>query len=270
MNMDIRKMTSPNHNVGRGGYTPDMLALHTSGNTTQSGINTVMNRANSVSYHFIIAGANFAGHGIVPAYKDGDIIQMVDIANTAWHSGITAAVRNSAAFRNNAHQKVQSRPHSPNQYTIGIAFGDMNLNSWRLTEAQIAAAAWLIKHIHAEVRRIFGYELPLTRERIIGHNQINPVNRANCPGNIQWDNIMAGLVNVPNTPDTDPPQPPAILLPEGVSSWGQNGVAWAMENGISDGTRPRDNITRQEAMTMLFNFYNFMDNNCECTAASNG
>ena len=106
--MQIYKMASPNHNIGRGGNVPDMMVLHTTGNTTQSAINTVMNRANQVSYHFIIAGADFEGHGIVPAYKDGDIFQMVDIANTAWHSGISAAVRNSAAFRNNAHQKVQT------------------------------------------------------------------------------------------------------------------------------------------------------------------
>lgn len=196
--MEIRRMTSPNHNVGRGGQTPDMIVKHTSGNTTQSAINTVMNRANQVSYNFIIAGASFRGHGIVPEYKDGDIIQMVDIKNTAWHSGIDATIRNSTLFKNNAHPIVQRRTQSPNQYTIGIAFGDMNLNGGRLTEAQIASSIWLIKHIQAEVKRIYGYTIPLTRKHIIGHNEINPVNRPNCPGNIQWDRIIAGV----NTPVT--------------------------------------------------------------------
>jgi len=52
------------------------MILHTTGDTTQSGINTAMNRSNRVSFHFIIAGANFTGHGVVPAHKDGDIIQL--------------------------------------------------------------------------------------------------------------------------------------------------------------------------------------------------
>ena len=259
-------MNSPNHNIGRSGHIPDIQVLHTTGNTTQSAINTVMNRTNQVSYHFIIAGANFAGHGIVPVYKDGDIFQMVDIANTAWHSGITAAVRNNAIFRNNAHRKIQERAHNPNSYTIGIGFGDMNLNGWRLSEAQITAAIWLINHIQAEVQRLFGYTIPLTRERIIGHNEINPVTRSNCPGNIQWNLIMAGLNAAPNTPDNDPAPPPSTTLPDSVASWARNGVAWAIENSISDGQRPTANITRQEAMQMLFNFYNFLNSSCECTA----
>ena len=145
----------------------------------------------------------------------------------------------------------------------------MNLNGWRLTEAQIAAAVWLIKHIQAEVKRLFGYEMPLTRERIIGHNQINPVNRPNCPANIQWNIIVAGLQTAPNTPDNDPHKPPSLILPDGVADWARNGVAWAMENGISDGTRPRDNITRQEVMQMLYNFKNLLDANGDCCAECN-
>ena len=254
--MNIRQMASPNHNVGRGGRIPDMDVLHTTGNTTQSAINTVMNRANSVSYHFIIAGANFGGHGIVPAYKDGDIFQMVNIENTAWHGGITAAVRNSAAFRNNAHPTIQARAHNPNQFTIGIGFGDMNLNGWRLTEAQIASYVWLANHLQAERQRLFSFTMPLTRDHIIGHNQINPVNRPNCPGNIQWDVIMARLQNAPQTPATPPNTNEPSL--EGVASWAADGWLWAIDNLGMDGTRPRDQITRQEVMTLLHRLYNFM------------
>ena len=255
----MKQITSPNHNTGRGVHIPDMIVLHTTGNTTQSAINTVTNRSNQVSYHFIIAGADFDGHGIVPAYKDGDIIQLVDIADTAWHAGITAAVRNSAIFRDNAHPKVQARAHNPNSYTTGIGFGDTNLNGWRLTPAQIGSVIWLIRHIQAEVKRPFNYTIPLTRERIIGHNQINPVNRANCPGNIQWDSIINGLQTPAGVPGNNTAQSPPIALPGGVASWAKSGVTWAMENGISDGQRPTANITHQEVMQMLFNFRNFIE-----------
>jgi N-acetyl-anhydromuramyl-L-alanine amidase AmpD len=234
-----------------------MDVLHTTGGRTQSAINTVMNRANSVSYHFIIAGASFGGHGIVPALNDGDIFQMVDIANTAWHSGITAAVRNSAAFRNNAHPTIQARAHNPNQFTIGIGFGDMNLNGWRLTEAQIASYLWLTNHLQAERQRLFGFIMPLTRDHIIGHSQINPVNRPNCPGNIQWDVIMAGLQNSPQKPPNNPVQPP-LPVPENLASWAAASWGWAIANLGMDGTRPTAQATRQEVMVLLHRLYNLL------------
>ncbi|MCL2356464.1 MAG: hypothetical protein FWC70_04775, partial [Defluviitaleaceae bacterium] len=67
-----------------------------------------------------------------------------------------------------------------------------------------------------------------------------------------------------------PPQPSGIVLPEGTAYWAVNGVRWAMENGISDGQRPAANVTRQEVMQMLFNFYNFSESNCDCSAVCGG
>lgn len=39
------------------------------------------------------------------------------------------------------------------------------------------------------------------------------------------------------------------------SNWAEPYIKWAIENKISDGTRPTDNITRQEVMTMLYNYH---------------
>ena len=36
--------------------------------------------------------------------------------------------------------------------------------------------------------------------------------------------------------------------------WAAPGIEWAMENGICDGSRPNDNITREELATMLYLF----------------
>jgi len=187
--MDIRMLSSPNFTAGRHGWKPDMMVAHTSGNTTQSAINTAMNPANTVSYHDIIAGANFDGRGIVPAYRDGDIIQLVDIRNSAHHAGTSAEVRARSTLA-----AVRQRTNaSPNWYSYGFAFGDMNLNGGRLTEAQIKSAVRIIQHRRAEIKRIYGVDIPLDRNHIVGHNQINTVTRAFCPGNIQWDEIMDGL-----------------------------------------------------------------------------
>jgi len=71
----------------------------------------------------------------------------------------------------------------------------MNRNNWGLTQAQIASAVSLILHIQSEVMQRFNYSIPLTREHIIGHNQVDPVNRPNCPGpRFPFDEIIENLL----------------------------------------------------------------------------
>ena len=55
----------------------------------------------------------------------------------------------------------------------------------------------------------------------------------------------------------NPTLPPSVPLPGHTpSEWATAAWIWAMENGITDGTRPLDNTTRQETMQLLRNFYN--------------
>lgn len=35
--------------------------------------------------------------------------------------------------------------------------------------------------------------------------------------------------------------------------WAEDAYTWALENGVTDGTRPRDTATRQEVVTMVYN-----------------
>lgn len=39
-----------------------------------------------------------------------------------------------------------------------------------------------------------------------------------------------------------------------VSDWAKEGWNWAKENGITDGNRPKDNMTREEMVTMLYRY----------------
>lgn len=41
-------------------------------------------------------------------------------------------------------------------------------------------------------------------------------------------------------------------VPEDVSPWAREARDWAMKHGISDGTRPKDPVTREEVWTMLY------------------
>ena len=38
------------------------------------------------------------------------------------------------------------------------------------------------------------------------------------------------------------------------ADWAEKAAQWAQENGVSDGSRPKENITREELVTMLYNF----------------
>ena len=41
---------------------------------------------------------------------------------------------------------------------------------------------------------------------------------------------------------------------EGGATWYEKGMAWAMATGVSDGTNPLANITREQLVTMLYRY----------------
>jgi len=229
--MQIIQRPSPNRSVGRQGRTPDIIVLHTTGGTTSSGINTVLNPGSQVSYHFIIG-------------RGGEITQHVNIEDMAWANGTT----NSGDNRDNRHSTiaaVQERRINANLYTVSIGFGDMP--SGNPSPGQLSAVVWLIKHIRSEVEQIYGYSIPMTKDRIIGHNEVTPITRPNCPGQVfPFDEIIRHI-NEADVPSAPPSNPGDSEVPAwGVASW-----EWAIENGITDGTRPNDAATRLEAVALL-------------------
>jgi len=63
-----------------------------------------------------------------------------------------------------------------------------------LTEEQFAASVWLHKYIAAEVKRIHGQALPLDEQHVIGHFQVDPVRKPNCPGpKFPWARLYQSL-----------------------------------------------------------------------------
>ena len=176
--MNITQRPSPNRTVGRQRHTPDIIVIHTTGGTFTSAINTILNPASQASYHFVISGR-------------GEIVQAVEIENMAWANGTT----NTGDNRDNRHstiEAVRNRRVNANLYTVSIAFGDMPTGI--PSEAQINAVVWLIRHIRAEVQRIYGFTIPFTRAHIVGHNEITPITRPDCPGRrFPWEELMRRL-----------------------------------------------------------------------------
>ncbi|MCL2754323.1 MAG: peptidoglycan recognition protein family protein, partial [Oscillospiraceae bacterium] len=163
-------------------HIPDMIVFHTTGGTTRSAINWLNNPTSEVSYHFIIAG-------------DGTITQHVDITHWAYANGTNVENPTNVNHISRAtHPTVIERNTNANFYTIAIAFGDMPESS--PSYAQMDAAAWLIQHVRWEVLQIYGTTLVIDREHVIGHNQINSVRKADCPGrNFPFTRILR-LFNV--------------------------------------------------------------------------
>ena len=189
----ITQRLSPNRTIGRDRQIPDIICVHTTGNTFTSGVNTALNPSSGVSYHYIIAGRDDAARQV----RDGDIVQTVDLANMAWANG-TNNSDTSLGNRFSTIQAVREREINANLYSVSIGLGDMpnGIPSAR----QMDALVWLIQYIHSEVKRLFDFDIPLARTNVVGHNEIVPRHRPNCPGrNFPWGELMERLNAMPES-----------------------------------------------------------------------
>ena len=167
--MNIITRISPNQNKGRQGWTPDIIACHITEGSFDGTVSWITDPASGVSYHYVVS-------------QDGRIVQAVDIANTAWANGTTSGM----ASNSNKYSRiaaVRDRNVNANLYTISIGFeGRLSEKQGDLTAVQLMAGVTLIAFIRNEVKRLFGITIPITRENIVGHADITPQWKPNCPG----------------------------------------------------------------------------------------
>lgn len=179
----IKKYRSPNYESRRG-CVPDMIVSHiTAAATASSSINWFLNADSEASSNYIVD-------------KDGTVYEMVPIEYAAWANGTTSNGDNRD-YRKATNAIVKSRPHNANLYTVSIEH--VNEGGGVLTDAQLTATIELHKYIRSEVQRIYGRTIPADREHIIGHYEITPITRPDCPGkNFQWDKLMQGITGTPS------------------------------------------------------------------------
>lgn len=232
--MTITKRLSPNRNKGRQGQIPDFIVCHQTGGSFTSAINTILNPKNQVSYHFVVA-------------QDGTIIQAVNIQDTAWANGTT----NNNDNRDNMHStipEIRARRRNANQFTVSIGFADST--SGELSPPQLASAIELIWHIRNEVKSLFGLAIPMNRVSIIGHYQVTPITRPNCPGpRFPFAEIIKQL-QAKEAPQTI--LPPVVSTP---SSWAAEAWEWGITQGLIDGTNPQGIPTREQMITLLYRYH---------------
>ena len=179
--VEITQRPSPNHTVGRQGNVPVLIVNHITEGAFPGSVYWVLNPDSGVSYHFLVS-------------RIGGITQCVAIENTAWANGTT----NGGCRRDNKHSRlavVRERRVNANLLSVSIGYeGRHGETRGALTKAQQAAAVWLMRHIQGEVRRIYGTTIPFTRDTVVGHVDVTPVNAPICPGErFPFDEIIGAL-----------------------------------------------------------------------------
>lgn len=171
MSPTIIQQWTNNKSPGRGGQRIAALVCHIQDGYQQGTINWFTNPDSQASAHFVVG-------------KDGSIVQMVAIEDTAWTNG----------YYNHPDASLSwlQKGVNPNQETVTVEHegfsGDV------LTPAQLASTIWLGNYIRQYVSFHGLGDIPLNREHIIGHYQLDSVTRSGCPGpGFPWDAYMHGL-----------------------------------------------------------------------------
>ncbi len=177
--MNIEQRVSPNKNAGRSGWKPDIIVCHITDGSYAGAVSWLCNKDSGVSAHFVVS-------------KNGDVVQLVPLTDTAWCNGTSTNPSDSRYYGASRLSAVRERKTNANYYTIGIEHeGISSQTNGRLTDLQQAASVDLIKHIRSEVKKIFNTEIPLCRTNIVGHCDVTPKWKPNCPGrDFQFDEII--------------------------------------------------------------------------------
>ena len=203
--MNIAQRPSPNHTPGRQGNTPDVIVCHITDGNFPGSIEWVTNPASQASYHFMVS-------------LTGEVTQCVDIEDTAWANGTSMTTGDNRNSQNSTLAIVRERRANANLYTVSIGFeGVHGETNGRLTLAQQGAGVEAIRHIRSEARRLFGVDIPVARTHIVGHSEVTPLTRPNCPGrDFPFDEIirvLGGTVHVSAPQQAASPPPPTPSLP---------------------------------------------------------
>ena len=187
--MNIQQYSTVNKS-SRNGYKPMFICWHIADGTYNGTITWERNSSSQVSSHFVLG-------------KNGEVAQLVPLDMAAWTQG---------GIRNPTHPYVKSHPSvNPNQYCVSIECeGFWKETKGKLTDAQFNSAVELTKHIVSEVKKLYNVDIPIDREHIIGHCEINTVTRSHCPGELfPFDELIA----LARGEDAEPVQDETVSLP---------------------------------------------------------
>lgn len=176
-----RAVTTNNYDVGRGGKKVKAVVLHIAEGTLEGCFSTFNVPANLVSAHFCVG-------------KQGEIHQYVSINDTAYGNGLRYS--NGQWFtppRANAPNGVPVTPTwvdivagvNPNAVTVSIEHEGHFQDPW--TQAMYDANTRLLAWIASQTGLTY-----TAHHTLIGHMELNPIDRPNCPGpTVNYDKMAA-------------------------------------------------------------------------------
>jgi N-acetyl-anhydromuramyl-L-alanine amidase AmpD len=168
MHIIEKKLIPVNFWSGRNGVKPVAIVNHIMEGTMNSTFHWFSNPASGASSHFGVS-------------KKGEIWQFVEIRNTAW--------TNAPAKRPAGKLYWLDDNINPNRQTITIEHEGFNHEG--LTEQQYQATLFLHRQL------VKDYDIAINRRHIIGHYEINSIDRPNCPGNkFPFSRLLTDLNNV--------------------------------------------------------------------------
>lgn len=181
--MNIIKQQSPNFG-SRCGWRPDMIVFHITEGAFDGACAWLCNKASGISAHFVVG-------------RDGRIAQLVDLKNAAYCNGTQSGSPGGYEYVGRATAAlVKSRRVNANLYTVSIECeGWTKSTHGILTDAQFAALVELVGYIRQQVKATYGTDIPCDRTHLIGHNEIAPREKPDCPGR---DFPRTKLINVLN------------------------------------------------------------------------
>lgn len=164
-------------------WIPDVIVCHITEGSYDGAISWLTNPSSDVSSHFVVS-------------KKGEITQLVDIRDTAWCNGTSY---NPKLLEKSTSNIVKNRKTNANFYSITIEHEGYSKNDGSITQEQEEATVDLIKYIYNQIKLIYNKNIILDREHIIGHYEIAPNKKPNCPGSkFPIDNIVKKLNNIDN------------------------------------------------------------------------
>ncbi|MFA9381471.1 MAG: RICIN domain-containing protein, partial [Acetanaerobacterium sp.] len=173
----------------RNGFKPLAWVCHIADGTLNGTIAWFHNPDSEVSSNYVIG-------------RDGRIVEMVPVNKAAWANGTKEDSSSNAWWGNSTSELVHKNKSNANYYTISIEFeGYWNVTKGAISTAQRKAAVWLMKY----VRSVYRVDIPFDRDHILGHYQINPITRPNCPGELfPFDQLIEELGGneIPGIPET--------------------------------------------------------------------
>jgi N-acetyl-anhydromuramyl-L-alanine amidase AmpD len=168
-----RPIVSNNFQKGRGSNQVRAVVLHIAAGSLGNVFPTFNDSSRGASAHFCIG-------------KKGEIEQYVSVNDTAYANGL--------AWQNNQwvcpHNKIVQpswqdlvAKTNPNLYTISIEHEGQPNDKWtdEMYQANTRLMVWLAEQFNLKY---------VAHRTVIGHNEIDPIDKANCPGpNVNFEQI---------------------------------------------------------------------------------